>query len=86
MISSLFDEGAFALARLALKDAREAIANADVGSATTRKSAVARLATPWFRDLVKKEGTRYLAAIARPRLASISRHLRQTICELRHAD
>ena len=86
MISSLFDEGAFALARLALKDAREAIANADVGSATTRKAAVARLATPWFRDLVKKEGTRYPAAIVRPRLASISRHLRRTICELRHAD
>ena len=50
MDRTLVDEGAFALAGLALENARRAFVNVDV------ESGVKRAAGPWSRDLLRKVG------------------------------
>ena len=87
----MFEEGSFALARGALPNAPEALANADVGAGAERTAVVAPLAPPWATDLIRKIGTLrraavVYAAVPRPYLASSSRQLQQTIFDLRRAD
>ena len=91
MRGSLLDEGAFALSRLALENAQASFVNVAIDPDAKWTAAVALLATPRARSLIKEIRTRHLAvaavaAEARPYIALMLRRLRRTIFELRRAD
>ena len=76
---------------LAFKNVLEALLSVDVAPEEKRAALEALLATPWPRGPVKEVGPRNLsvgtpASRARPYPRPVSRQLRQTILELRHAD
>ena len=54
MSGSLFEKGALALARLALRNVRKALVNVDVVPQAKRTALVALLAIPRPEDLVKR--------------------------------
>ena len=69
MKQTLLDEGALALARIALKNVRGSLVNVD--SDVERAAVVGPVAAPWSRDLIRKVGNCHLpavisAAVARP--------------------
>ena len=91
MPDPLFDVGAESLARMALKNAREAHVNVDVAPRAKRAAGVAPRPIPWSRDLMRKVRTPsrtmgISATAAWPFLSDISRQLRQTIFELLRSD
>ena len=91
MSSSPFEGGEVAPARLALRNAREALSNVDVAPEAKRTAVAATFAIPLTRDLIKEAGTHHLVVVIsvagdRPYLPSISRRLRQAIFDLRLAD
>ena len=91
MSRSLFEEGASALTRWALKGGREAPVNVDVAHQARRTALVAFLAIFWTMYPEKKAGACSIAVVfpvaeAGSYLSSISRPYRHTIFELRRAD
>ena len=87
--SPLFEKGAPALARLAVKNVREAVDNVDVAR-DKRAALVALLKIPWPMGSVQKVGTHNIsvaipAPAARPYLFLASRQLRKTVFEVRRA-
>ena len=87
----LFDEGVFALARLALKTARGALVDMNADPDAERATVLDRFATPIPRSLIRKVGSRHLPAViaahvAAPYHPSTSRHLRRGTFDLWHAD
>ena len=91
MSDPLFEEGSFALASWAVRNARNSLVSHMATHEEKRTSVVALLAIPWSRELIRKVGTHQITAVisaaaARPSLSEISRRLRQTIWELWHAD
>ena len=87
----LFNEGAFALARLALKSVQGTLVNMNVDPDAERAAVATHIAALFLRGLLRHGGTPHLAAVisaaaARPYLLSVSRRPHQVISVLRGAD